>query len=125
GLQDVPSPRVLRVRQGAEAIDSSFMLDLGELLATPATFGFWPVSGATFVVQAWASDVDPASVLEPGEGGWGKPYFDWMFVDAESGEAQPVRGLERSVANNTIRLELDGQTYLQRTLDVSGHAELY
>jgi hypothetical protein len=42
-----------------------------------------------------------------------------------SGTAQPVRGLDRSVANNTIRLELDGQTYLQQTFELAGKAELY
>lgn len=124
-LQEVPSPRVLRVREGEDVVDPTFLLDLGQLLNTPATFGFWPVSGSKFVVQAWASDVDPETVLLPGEGGWRKPYFDWMFVDAESGEAEPVRGLERSMTNNTLRLNLDGRTHLQRLLDDGGRAELY
>jgi hypothetical protein len=83
-------------------VDPNFVLDLGQLLNTPATFGFWPVSGNKFVVQAWARDVDPETVLEPGEGGWGKPYYDWWFVDLENGDAQPVRGLARSLANNTL-----------------------
>ena len=95
------------------------------MLGTVATFGFWPVGTDQFIVQAWASDVEPASVLEPGTGGWGMPYFEWRLVDIASGSAQPVRGLERSVANNTIRLALDGQTYLQQTVDVTGHSELY
>lgn len=124
-LQDIPSPRVLRVRNGEDAVDSTFLLDLGQLLNTPATFGFWPVSDSKFVVQAWASDVDPEAVLERGEGGFGAPHFDWMFVDAQSGEAEPVRGLERSLANNTLRLKLDGRTYLQRPLADGGRAELY
>ena len=125
GTQDVPTPRVLRVRQGADAVDPSFMLDLGELLATPATFGFRPVSATKFVVQAWATDVDPASVLAPGDTPWFLPYYDWMFVDAATGEAQAVRGLERSAAYNTLRLELDEQNYLQRVLSDQGGAELF
>jgi hypothetical protein len=125
GLQDVPSPRVLRVKNGAEEIDPSYLLDLGQLLETPATFGFWPVANDKFVVQAWASDVDPASVLEPGDGGFGAPYFDWKFVDIAAGTAQPMRGLERAVANNTLRLQLDGQTYLQQSYELGGRAELY
>lgn len=123
-LQDVPTSRVLRVRAGEDVVDPSFLLDLGKLLNTPATFGLWPVSGSKFVVQAWASDVDPDTVLEPGEGGWGKPYYDWWFVDSANGGVQPVRGLARSLANNTLRLQLDARTYLQRPLD-DGHAELY
>lgn len=123
-LQDVPSSRVLRVRRGEDAVDPSFLLDLGEILNTPATFGFWPVSESKFVVQAWASDVAPEMVLEPGEGGWGKPYYDWWFVDSESGDAQPVRGLARSLANNTLRMQLDDRTYLQRPLE-DGRVELY
>lgn len=123
--QDVPSSRVLRVPNGADAVDPSYMLDLGQLLDTPATFGFWPVAGDKFVVQAWASDVDPRKVLEPGAGGFGAPYFDWMFVDIGTGTSQPVRGLQRSVANNTIRLALDGQTYLQQSFDLGGRAELF
>jgi hypothetical protein len=125
GLQDVPTSRVLRVQSGADEVDPDFMLDLGGLLDTPGTFGFWPVADGQFVVQAWASDVDPAQVLEPGTGGWGSPYYDWRFVDIASGTAQPVRGLDRSVANNTIRLELDGQTYLQQTFELAGKSELY
>jgi hypothetical protein len=124
-LQDVPTSRVLRVREGQNVVDPSFMLDLGQLLNTPATFGFWPVTSTQFVVQAWASDVDPETVLEPGEGGWGTSYYDWMLIDAKSGEAEPVRGLERSVANNTLRIRLDGRTYMQRLLDGGGRAELY
>jgi hypothetical protein len=124
GLQEVPSPRVLRLRQGEMAVDASYMLDLGQLLGTPATFGFWHVSGTQFVVQAWASEIDPATVLGPGEGGAFTPYFDWMFVDAANGEARPVRGLDRSAANNTLRLELDARTYVQRVLD-DGRAELH
>jgi hypothetical protein len=125
GREDVPSSRVLRVQNGADAVDASFMLDLGQLLDTPATFGFWPVASDKFVVQAWASDVDPSEVLEPGTGGWGSPYYDWRLVDIASGTAQPVRGLERSVANNTIRLALDGQTYLQQSFELGGRSELY
>ena len=125
GLQEVPTSRVLRVRRDADEVDPAFQLDLGELLDTPATFGFWPVAEDKFVVQAWASDVDPASVLEPGTGGWGPPYYDWRLVDIASGTAQPVRGLERSVANNTIRLALDGQTYLQRSFDMFGNSALF
>ncbi|HTU62218.1 MAG TPA: hypothetical protein VMF89_27355, partial [Polyangiales bacterium] len=125
GSQEVPSPRVLRVREGEDAIDDDFMLDLGELLDTPATFGFWPVSDTKFVVQAWASDVAPSDVLEKGDGGWGAPYFDWKFVDAATGKARSVSGLERSVPSSTIRLELDGTTYLQRTLEDEGRSELF
>ncbi|MEY4547569.1 MAG: hypothetical protein RL685_3764 [Pseudomonadota bacterium] len=77
------------------------------------------------MVQAWASDVDPAAVLEPGAGSFGAPYFDWKFVDIASGTAQPVRGLERSVANNTVRLAIDDQTYLQQSFDLGGRAELF
>jgi len=124
-LQEVPSSRVLRVRDGEDEVDPSFMLDLGELLDTPGTFGFWPVSGNAFVVQAWASDVDPAEVLEPGDGGWGKPYFDWMFVDIDEMAAKPVRGLERSAPYNTLRFHVDGKTYVQRLVDDIGRAELY
>jgi len=123
--QDVPSSRVLRVQNGADAVDPSYLLDLGQLLDTPATFGFWPVDGDKFVVQAWASDVDPREVLEPGSGSFGAPYFDWMFVDIATGTRQPVRGLQRSVANNTIRLALDGQTYLQQSFELGGRSELY
>jgi hypothetical protein len=123
--QDVPSSRVLRVQNGADGVDPSYLLDLGQLLDTPATFGFWPVQGDKFVVQAWASDVDPRQVLEPGSGGFGAPYFDWMFVDIATGSGQPVRGLQRSVANNTIRLALDGQTYLQQSFELGGRAELF
>lgn len=125
GLQDVPTSRVLRVRNGADVVDPSYLLDLGDLLDTPATFGFWPVSNDKFVVQAWASDVDPASVLEPGSGGFGSPHFDWMLIDLASGNAQPVTGLSRSVANNTLRMQLDGQTYLQQSFELGGRAELY
>jgi hypothetical protein len=124
-LQEVPSPRVLRVRAGEDIVDPTFLLDLGQLLNTPATFGFWPVSGSSFVVQAWASDVPPDAVLEPGDGGALAPYFDWMFVDAKNGRAQPLRGLERSLAANTLRLKLDGRTYLQRPLQHAGRTELY
>jgi hypothetical protein len=124
GHQDVTS-RVLRVQNGADAVDPSYLLDLGQLLDTPATFGFWPVMGDKFVVQAWASEIDPATVLAPGDGGFGSPYFDWMFVDIASGTARPVRGLERSAANNTIRLALDGQTYLQQVFELGGRSELY
>jgi hypothetical protein len=123
--QDVPTSRVLRVQNGADAVDPSYMLDLGQLLDTPATFGFWPVGADKFVVQAWASDVDPKEVLEPGSGGFGAPYFDWRFVDIAAGTSQPVRGLQRSAANNTIRLALDGQTYLQQSFDLGGRSELY
>jgi hypothetical protein len=123
--QEVPSSRVLRVQNGADAVDPSYLLDLGQLLDTPATFGFWPVGGDKFVVQAWASDVDPRQVLEPGSGGFGAPHFDWMFVDIVAGTGQPVRGLSRSVANNTIRLALDGQTYLQQSFELGGRAELF
>jgi hypothetical protein len=125
GLQDVPTSRVLRVKSGEEQIDPSYLLDLGELLDTPGTFGFWPVSGSAFVTQAWASDVDPADVLEPGTGGWGQPYFDWKFVDLETMEARPVDGLERSGPYNTLRLRLDGDTYVQRFVDGVERAELY
>lgn len=124
-LQDVPSSRVLRVRSGEDEVDPSFMIDLGALLDTPATFGFWPVSGSSFVVQAWASDVDPEDVLEPGDGGWGQPYYDWMFVDIETMVAKPVAGLERSAAYNTLRLRVDGKTYLQRFTDGIQRSELY
>jgi hypothetical protein len=48
-----------------------------------------------------------------------------MFVDAKSGQARRVRGLDRSIANNTIRLTLDGTTYLQRMSEDGGRAELY
>jgi hypothetical protein len=123
--QEVPSSRVLRVQSGADTVDPSYMLDVGQLLNTPATFGFWPVDGDKFVVQAWASDVDPSEVLEPGNGSFGAPYFDWMLIDIGTGTSQPVRGLPRSVANNTIRLALDGQTYLQQSFDLGGRAELY
>jgi hypothetical protein len=123
--QDVPSSRVLRVQNGADEVDPGYMLDLGQLLDTPATFGFWPVEGDKFVVQAWASDVDPSEVLEPGNGSFGAPYFDWMFVDIATGTSQPVRGLQRAVANNTIRLALDGQTYLQQSFELGGRSELY
>lgn len=125
GSQDVPSSRVLRVRAGADEIDPDFMLDLGELLDTPATFGFWPVTDTKFVVQAWASDVEPSDVLEPGDTGWGAPYYDWMFIDAATAEARPVSGLERSVTNNTLRLRLDGKTYLQKSFPDTGRSELY
>lgn len=124
-LQEVPSSRVLRVKAGADEFDPSFMLDLGELLDTPGTFGFWPASGHSFVVQAWAHDVEPGDVLEPGEGGWGKPYFDWMFVDLEAGSAKPVAGLERSAPYNPLRFDLDGKTYVQRLVDGIQRAELY
>jgi len=124
-LQDVPSSRVLRVRNGEEEVDPSFMIDLGELLDTPATFGFWPAGGNSFVVQAWASDVDPEDVLEAGDGGWGKPYYDWMFVDIETMEARPVAGLARSATYNTLRFNIDGKTYLQRLVDDIQRSELY
>lgn len=124
-LQDVPSSRVLRVQSGEQEVDPSFMIDLGALLDTPATFGFWPASGDSFVVQAWASDVDPKDVLEPGDGGWGQPYYDWMFVDIDTMQAKPVAGLERSAAYNTLRLKVDGKTYLQRFTDGIQRAELY
>lgn len=124
-LQDVPSSRVLRVQSGANEIDPSFMLDLGSLLDTPATFGFWPVAGNSFVVQAWASDVDPEEVLEAGEGGWGKPHYDWMFVDIDEMQVKRVAGLERSAAYNTLRFRVDGKTYVQRLVDDLGRAELY
>jgi hypothetical protein len=127
GLQDVPGPRVMRVNAGASEVDPGYLLDLGELLDTPGTFGFWPVADTRFVVQAWASDVDPADVLAPGDSAWAAPYFDWMLVDAATREVQPVRGLERSVANNTIELRVDGQTYLERALRATsaGLHELY
>jgi hypothetical protein len=127
GLQDIPGPRVLRVRSGSDVIDPDYLLDLGSLLATPGTFGFWPVADTKFVVQAWASDVNPADVLLPGDSPWSAPYFDWIQVDALSREVQPITGLERSVANNTTELRLDGQTYLERALRAtsSGLHELY
>jgi hypothetical protein len=126
-LQDVPGPRVLRVRGGSDVVDPDYMLDLGVLLDTPGTFGFWPVDGTRFVVQAWASDVEPSDVLVPGDSPWALPYFDWLLVDAVSGEVQPVRGLERSVTNNTIELRLDGATYLERAQRATapGLHELY
>ena len=127
GLQDIPGPRVLRVRAGSDSVDPNYLLDLGELLGTPGTFGFWPVSDTRFVVQAWASDVRPADVLTPGDSAWAAPYFDWFTVDAVTRDVQHVRGLSRSVANNTIELRLDGQTYLERAQQATaaGLHELY
>jgi hypothetical protein len=127
GLQDVPGPRVLRVRAGSDVVDPDYLLDLAELLDTPGSFGFWPVDGTRFVVQAWASDVEPSDVLAPGDSAWAAPYFDWMLVDAVTREVQPVRGLERSVTNNTIELRLDGRTYLERAQRATapGLHELY
>lgn len=125
GFQEVPSSRVLRVRAGEERVDADYLLDLGELLNTPATSGFWPVSGTKFVVQAWASDVNPRDVLEEGEGGFNQPYYDWQLVDAATGTATLVQGLERSAGNDTIRLALDGETYLQRWKSSGESAELY
>lgn len=124
-LQDVPSPRVLRVKENEDEVDPDFMIDLGELLDTPATFGFWPVAGNAFVTQAWASDVDPKDVLEPGEGGWGTPYYDWMFVDIDTMQAKPVKGLDRSAPYNTLRFMLDGESYVQRFVEDISRAELY
>jgi hypothetical protein len=127
GLQDVGGPRVMRIRSGSDTVDREYMLDMGALLNTPGTFGFWPVSDTRFVVQAWASDVNPADVLEPGDSPWAAPYFDWFLVDAVTLETQPVGGLQRSVANNTIELRLDGRTYLERALEATsaGLHELY
>jgi len=71
----------LRVRAGSDSVDPNYLLDLGELLGTPGTFGFWPVSDTRFVVQAWASDVRPGDVLTPGDSAWAAPYFDWLTVD--------------------------------------------
>lgn len=124
-FQDVPTSRVLRVNAGASEVDPDFMLDLGQLLDTPGTSGFWPVADAKFVVQAWASDVDPRDVLEPGEGGFNQPYYDWKLIDARAGTAEDVRGLERSAGNDTIRLSLDGETYLQRWDETGERASLY
>jgi hypothetical protein len=67
----------------------------------------------------------PRRVLEPGVNAWFKPYYDWMLVDAATGEAQPVQGLERSAAYNTLRLKVDGQNYLQRVLSDQSGAGLY
>jgi hypothetical protein len=127
GLQAVGGPRVLRVRSGSDAVDADYMLDLGSLLNTPGTFGFWPVADTRFVVQAWASDVNPSDVLAPGDSPWAAPYFDWFLVDAVTEETLPVSGLQRSVANNTIELRLDGRTYLERALEATsaGVHELY
>lgn len=127
GLQNVGGPRVMRIRAGTDAIDTEYLLDLGDLLNTPGTFGFWPATDTKFVVQAWASDVNPSDVLEPGDSPWAAPYFDWFMVDALSAEVQPVKGLQRSVANNTVELRLDGRTYLERALEATsaGLHELY
>jgi hypothetical protein len=91
------------------------------------------LSGSLVVLytnEDWtATAPDSTSILRKyssrGEGGWETPYYDWMFVDATTKQARPVRGLERSVANNTLRLELDGQVRLQRLFTDAGRAELH
>jgi hypothetical protein len=50
GMQASPSPRVLRVKNGAAQVDPDYPLDLGELLDTPAVNGLWPVSADQFAL---------------------------------------------------------------------------
>jgi hypothetical protein len=128
GQQDVEPPTLLRVRKGEDKIDEDYALDLGALIGTPGLQGLWPVSDTSFVVQAWASDVDPDSVLESPDDVWSAPYFDWKLVDAESEEVRTIEGIERAAPYSLARFSVDGRSFLQRYLptnDDSGRAELY
>ncbi|HTV25394.1 MAG TPA: hypothetical protein VMG12_42155 [Polyangiaceae bacterium] len=131
GLQEATSPRVLRVKNGASVVDPDYLLDLGELLDTPAVNGLWPVSSDTFAVQAWASGVDPRVVLADAAAYDVEPYFDWWLVNPITEQATRVNGMARGVPSYTLLQLRDGeQTYVQQYVIENGnydeaHVELY
>ena len=94
----------------------------GKLLDTRATF--WPVSDTKFVVQAWASDVDPSEVLEPAtEAGRSVLRLD---VRGRGEWRRTHRARTRAFGpSSTIRLELDGRTYVQRSIAEAGGTEFF
>lgn len=124
----IKAPTLLRFVPGADALDPNYALDLGALLNTPGLQGLWPVTKTKFVVQAWASEIPPSSVLKSPDDYWSSPYFDWKLVDIETREVRDVQGIARSVPYSTVRFALDGRAFLQRyieTLADTGTAELF
>jgi len=131
GLQQVQSPQLLRIKRDANEVDSTYALDLGKLLNTPAVNGLWPISDTKFVVQAWASDQDPSNALKTAADYDTAPYFDWVLVDAVTQENKKIDGIARAAASySLLRFKAGDRRFVQQYIFKDNnyddaHVELY
>lgn len=103
---------VLRIKAGESEFDSSYLLDMEELIGTYVSFPWYHVQGTKYLANAWVGETPlPESIDDYWDGAGLEP----LLVDVATGESEPYTDLEDTVIVSTGEFKLDGKAYFQRS----------
>jgi hypothetical protein len=122
-----PSPKpqcVLRLKEGADAFDPDFFIDLNELTGSPVVFMTYPMADHKLLANIWSpevniDDIDPKT----GSPDWWweyQPYFEWVIIDLDDKSVSHVDALERGAVQSQKTLRIDDDNYIQLFRDDRG-----
>jgi hypothetical protein len=107
---------VVRVRPGADELDSDFFIDLQEATGSPGFYTVHPMADRKLLVNLWSADVDVEEIADPEDPSWYwdyPPYFEYAIVDLEDGSSKPVADLQRAAVQFSTTLRVDDQNFVQ------------